>query len=829
MTKNKNKKWKHLTAFLLCGGVFLFLASNIIAEEEIIKEANSEVEGASESSKKEEEGDDAASSQMNEAENETDVKEEDDLGNKDSGDTAEGRSDSENEDKNDNTQEKSEDSTKKNDTIQVQSLAPVPETVPEMVNKDDEKTIGSESDRKEVTALEIKKGDVVINEVAWMGTENSSNDEWIELKNETDENIDLDDWTLASEDGTPSITISGDISGGGYFLLERTDDTSVPDVGADQIYTGALGNGGEFLKLKDKEGNTIDEIDASGGWPAGDNSEKLTMEKDGDDWQDSCETGGTPRAKNSNKDDCGPPDDQDYGDVFINELLPDPIGSDKGEWIELYNDENEKVSLSGWSIKDKTRTYDFSDQEIEAKSYLILTGKLSLNNSGDKLELINPKGEVVSQTEYPQAPTGRAWARNAQGNYDWTFYVTPGEKNKFPIPGQFRGKIIFNEVLSNPKGKDKNFEWVELKSISGEIINLEGWQIKNGSGKRFNIPNEVIKPGELKVIIIRGSSMALRNRNEKLKLIDLGNETIDEVFVAGYARSSIAYVRDDKGKWSWSKKPTPGKKNWINHPPRIKIKKSKKAYKDVYTFFDASDTEDKDKDKLKFKWDFGNGHYSYKDVTSQKYEKKKTYKVTLRVDDGSDQFYKSFKVEVKSFPKYDLRLIRLVPNPAGKDSGNEIIWIMNMEDREIDLKNFKIATGKDESSLVNHPIYEEFILGPGEWKEITNAEICKFALQNKTGFVKLLYPNYKTADEVGYAKEKITDNEAYVLVDDHWEWVGGETVEAEEPEVLVEGIKSILEWWQITGDESIGWCECFQKMTIENWKEKNSIWLRFLI
>jgi hypothetical protein len=47
--------------------------------------------------------------------------------------------------------------------------------------------------------------DVVFSEIAWMGTTTSSNDEWIELYNNTDGAIDLTGWTLNAADGTPSI------------------------------------------------------------------------------------------------------------------------------------------------------------------------------------------------------------------------------------------------------------------------------------------------------------------------------------------------------------------------------------------------------------------------------------------------------------------------------------------------------------------------------------------------------------------------------------------------------------------------------------------------
>ena len=42
----------------------------------------------------------------------------------------------------------------------------------------------------------IKPLDVVINEIAWMGTKANSSDEWIELYNNTSQDISLEGWTL---------------------------------------------------------------------------------------------------------------------------------------------------------------------------------------------------------------------------------------------------------------------------------------------------------------------------------------------------------------------------------------------------------------------------------------------------------------------------------------------------------------------------------------------------------------------------------------------------------------------------------------------------------
>ena len=122
---------------------------------------------------------------------------------------------------------------------------------------------------------------VIVSEVAWMGTKESAANEWIELKNMSSSEIRLDGWTLRAEDGTPDIHLSGTILGGGYFLLERTDDSTVPSVAADQIYAGALSNSGEQIELKDSSGVLIHSVRAKSVWPAGDNTTKNTMQWSG--------------------------------------------------------------------------------------------------------------------------------------------------------------------------------------------------------------------------------------------------------------------------------------------------------------------------------------------------------------------------------------------------------------------------------------------------------------------------------------------------------------------------------------------------------------------
>ncbi|HSP80307.1 MAG TPA: phospholipase D-like domain-containing protein, partial [Myxococcaceae bacterium] len=122
-------------------------------------------------------------------------------------------------------------------------------------------------------------GAVVINEVAWMGTTASSYDEWLELYNTTGQSISVEGWTLKAADGTPGITLKGSIPARGYFLLERTDDDSVPGIPADQVYTGALSDAGELLELRDAAGALIDSANGSAGWFSGSTTGRATMSR----------------------------------------------------------------------------------------------------------------------------------------------------------------------------------------------------------------------------------------------------------------------------------------------------------------------------------------------------------------------------------------------------------------------------------------------------------------------------------------------------------------------------------------------------------------------
>ncbi len=288
--------------------------------------------------------------------------------------------------------------------------------------------------------------DVVINEIAWMGTEISHNDEWIELYNNTDENINLDGWILKTADDELEIKLEGTILSKDFFLLERTDDTTLSDFLADLIYTGSLNNGGENLELYNYKEELIDFLEFSDSWPAGDNKTKQTMERINlDSWQTSLNSGGTPRAVNSPRPtkteqliDNKLPDELKISPsgIVINEILPSPEGADaENEWIELSNQSDLELNLADCQIRDVVgvvKTYTFPKKTmISPRGYLVFfrpTTKITFNNSGDSLELIGLNGEILDTITYGKAPLGESFNRTDTG-WLWSKDLSPGENN----------------------------------------------------------------------------------------------------------------------------------------------------------------------------------------------------------------------------------------------------------------------------------------------------------------------------------------------------------------------------------------------------------------
>ncbi len=278
---------------------------------------------------------------------------------------------------------------------------------------------------------------LIINEVAWMGQEQNPNAEWIELKNLTNSVLDLNGYQLIDRDEQIKIIFDqkDKIPPKGFYLLERTRDETVPNISADKIYTGALSNNDEGLRLFDNECNLVDEVLANPNWPGGDNLTKRTMERKDDlNWQTSEKVGGTPKAPNGqgviisyigggssvsfssnqssnqnsgasqsetsststsnettsseNEGSTSTPTSSEsnfsLNHIVISEIMPGGLNSPEDEFIELYNPTDQVVNLDGWSLVKK------SSLTSENKDNLVSKGSNNFNG-----KIIEPKGFLL--------------------------------------------------------------------------------------------------------------------------------------------------------------------------------------------------------------------------------------------------------------------------------------------------------------------------------------------------------------------------------------------------------------------------------------------------
>jgi len=313
---------------------------------------------------------------------------------------------------------------------------------------------------------------VLINEVAWAGSQASASDEWIELHNPGPDPVDLSGWLL-TDGGDLTVVLSGSISAYGYYLLERTDDQTISDLAADLIYSGTLSNAGERLELRDPAGRRIDSANGDGGgWPAGESASRSSMERRGGDdrtgnWgtftgygglgrdADGRVIRGTPGGLNSVLIPTPTPT-WVPGRLVINEVLIRPHYDWEGrggvttadEFIELYNHGPGPVWLRGWLLDDisgsGSRPYALPGITIEPDSFVVFfrsTTHIALNDGGDSVRLLSPDGRMVDKIQYLRVRAyNLSYGRLPDGSNTLVYGL-------WPTPG--RANLLFDENSSD--------------------------------------------------------------------------------------------------------------------------------------------------------------------------------------------------------------------------------------------------------------------------------------------------------------------------------------------------------------------------------------------
>ena len=160
--------------------------------------------------------------------------------------------------------------------------------------------------------------------------------------------------------------------------------------------------------------------------------------------------------------------------VFINEWLPNPMGSDaKGEFVELFNN-GSAIDLNGWRLGNgEKKDFSLGGYRITGNGYLVLprtVTKLTLKNSDASLFLYDAAGKLVDQSAYVgTAPEGQSFSRVNYG-------TDPSQHFAFtdPTPGA-ANKITANIQITNnqyPIGAPLNASFFGVDIFSATIMAL---------------------------------------------------------------------------------------------------------------------------------------------------------------------------------------------------------------------------------------------------------------------------------------------------------------------------------------------------------------------
>lgn len=394
---------------------------------------------------------------------------------------------------------------------------------------------------------------VVINEVAWAGSTLSAQDEWVELFNPTMAPVDIGGWMLTKNTGTEELMLTVPagalIPAGGFFVVSNFGpEASVLAIQPDLV-DAAITLSNSALQLKLYKGSWADsanlvDIAGDGGVPpAGNNTAKLSMERDADGgaWHDAQ------TALNLDPDvtDKATPASPNSEVTFPPELSSiSPSSGIAGEVfaIESIVGKNFNADIQV-ALRREARTIAAVGVEV-ANPELIDAGSFSLpeDSPGDwELVVTNPDG---TQAILPNAVSITEPAPE--------FDMSPN--------------LRINEVYPQP-GTGSNDEYIELVNVGSQTVSLKGWQLDDvaDSGSAPHVfDGGTVPPQGLFTIYKPSSHITLNDSGDTVRLLQPGGLVLDSTSYDASPRAS-SWARSISG-FIWTTTPSPNGLNVFTQP-----------------------------------------------------------------------------------------------------------------------------------------------------------------------------------------------------------------------------------------------------------------------
>ena len=190
------------------------------------------------------------------------------------------------------------------------------------------------------------------------------------------------------------------------------------------------------------------------------------------------------------------------------------------DYIELYNP-GDAINLAGYTLTDGTKHSDpLGDFYLPAGGYRVIfldndtTGFALSSTGGDCIQLLDPYGRIVVQTNVSAMAADQVMLYDSDGTYLLSSMASPGFPNDAAGVAAFRegrlaedAPLVISEVLTRNQSAvpDENGVYtdaIELYNNSNEEIQLGLYSITDNPESRFRyrLPDMALAPGEFLVV-----------------------------------------------------------------------------------------------------------------------------------------------------------------------------------------------------------------------------------------------------------------------------------------------------------------------------------------
>ncbi len=357
---------------------------------------------------------------------------------------------------------------------------------------------------------------VMISEVAWSGSAQSTADEWLELQNLEEEAIDLSGWSIeggATSGGTLTLPGGARIEAHGVYLIANyAASKSTLAIEPNYVTTSvALSNSALKLVLRDASGNEVDTAGGGGAPEAG------TSGSAGYASMIRVDEGWVTASSSSNFDSgviqFGTPG---VGDVVVTPVIVEPIVD------ELVAEPEAEVE----PITEEPNGIDVPLDESDVLLPEVTVEAVPMENEESTTEqstVVTPTADVV-ETEVPEETTVTAETTTETVEENETPTYSPSD-------------LLINEIVSDPS---EGNEWIELINPRSDAIDLTGWSGHEAGGTSASFAGS-IAPGAFAVVEFKSK---LNNSGDTITLIDPSGQIIDAV---SYGDHDASHLAPDKG------------------------------------------------------------------------------------------------------------------------------------------------------------------------------------------------------------------------------------------------------------------------------------------